>query len=263
MNVALRLHGDADRPALVYLPGLHGDWTLVGAFRRALAARVRFVEISYPSATDWSLVDYANAVAEALVGNHVSHGWLLAESFGSQVAWAMLARPCHFQADGLILAGGFVRHPWPAAVRMTRRALERIRFRQLCVLLRVYAVYAHGRYGFRGGAVRTDLAEFLSRRDETDRQGAAHRLRLIEGSDWESVARSVRLPVYYLSGLWDPVVPWPWVWRWLRRNCPALKGCRLVWWSDHNVLGAAAESSARQALRWMDANSGGAGCAGG
>ena len=67
-----RVHGDASRPALIYLPGLHGDWTLVSSFRRALGGRVRFVEFTYPRTTDWSLEDYAahieNALREAGIG---------------------------------------------------------------------------------------------------------------------------------------------------------------------------------------------------
>ena len=29
-KLEIRIHGDASRPTLVYLPGLHGDWTLIG-----------------------------------------------------------------------------------------------------------------------------------------------------------------------------------------------------------------------------------------
>ena len=55
----MRVHGDASLPTLVYLPGLHGDWTLVSSFRAAIAGRVRFVEFTYPLTTTWSLDDYA------------------------------------------------------------------------------------------------------------------------------------------------------------------------------------------------------------
>jgi hypothetical protein len=47
-ELQLRIHGEATLPTLVYLPGLHGDWTLVGGFLRALGGRVRFVEMTYP-----------------------------------------------------------------------------------------------------------------------------------------------------------------------------------------------------------------------
>ena len=41
-DLKMRVHGDASLPTLIYLPGLHGDWTLVSSFRAAIAGRVRF-----------------------------------------------------------------------------------------------------------------------------------------------------------------------------------------------------------------------------
>src|SRR5438034_874396 len=156
-ELQLRVHGDALLPTLVYLPGMHGDWTLVSSFRAAIAGRVRFVEFAYPRTVTWSLDDYAAAIEEALLANGIERGWLLGESFGSQPAWAIIARDQipgepilsreenrhgvsevrlpssggggsnvrkpprsqrHFQTQGLILAGGFVRHPVNWAVRM-------------------------------------------------------------------------------------------------------------------------------------------------
>src|SRR2546426_4629075 len=156
-TLQIRVHGDALLPTLVYLPGMHGDWTLVSSFRAAIAGRVRFVEFAYPRTVTWSLDDYAAAIEEALLANGIERGWLLGESFGSQPAWAIIARDQipgepipsreenrhgvsevrlpssggggsnvrkpprpqpHFQTQGLILAGGFVRHPVNWAVRM-------------------------------------------------------------------------------------------------------------------------------------------------
>src|SRR5882672_5109488 len=67
-QLVMRVHhrGGAATPTLVYLPGLHGDWTLVGRFRRALGGRVSFVEITYPRTLTWSLEDYAEAVETEL-----------------------------------------------------------------------------------------------------------------------------------------------------------------------------------------------------
>ena len=55
-GVKVRVHGPESLPTLVYLPGLHGNWTLIAGFRKALAQRLRFVEISYPPTLTWSLV---------------------------------------------------------------------------------------------------------------------------------------------------------------------------------------------------------------
>src|SRR5947209_8660937 len=84
-SLQLRIHGSPALPTLIYLPGLHGDWTLIGRFRRALGNRVRFVEVTYPRTLDWSLADYAAGVEAALSSSRINTGWILAESFGSQV----------------------------------------------------------------------------------------------------------------------------------------------------------------------------------
>src|SRR2546430_10779737 len=88
----IRVQGDGSLPTLVYLPGMHGDWTLVSSFRAAIAGRIRFVEFAYPRTVSWSLDDYAGAIEEALLANGIERGWLLGESFGSQPAWAIIAR---------------------------------------------------------------------------------------------------------------------------------------------------------------------------
>ena len=91
-KLELRVYGDGSLPTLIYLPGLHGDWTLVGSFRRALGGRVRFVEMTYPRTLEWSLDDYAAAIEAALAERGIARGWLLGESFGSQVLWGLVAR---------------------------------------------------------------------------------------------------------------------------------------------------------------------------
>jgi hypothetical protein len=65
-TVEMRAYGDATRPTLIYLPGLHADWTLVGSFRAAIADKVRFVEFAYPPIAS-SLEQYAIAVLDALI----------------------------------------------------------------------------------------------------------------------------------------------------------------------------------------------------
>src|SRR5437868_5659534 len=102
-ELQIRIHGDSSLPTLIYLPGLHGDWTLIGRFRRALGSRVRFAEVTYPRTLTWSLDDYAAGVEEALAKNGITEGWLLGESFSSQVVWPILSRR-KFVAKGVILA---------------------------------------------------------------------------------------------------------------------------------------------------------------
>ena len=65
-------------------------------------------------------------------------------------------------------------------------------------------------------------------------------------------ARRTRLPVFYLAGLVDPLVPWPFVRLWLRRHCPGYRGGKTIWGADHNVLGTAPRPAAEQIVQWID-----------
>ena len=77
-------------------------------------------------------------------------------------------------------------------------------------------------------------------------------LHLIAENDPRSVASQTGLPVFGLSGWLDPIVPWPWVRRWLRKNCPALRDYIILPHADHNVLSTAPKEAAAQVLRWIE-----------
>jgi pimeloyl-ACP methyl ester carboxylesterase len=247
-----RIHGSDSLPTLVYLPGLHGDWTLVGRFRKALGGRVRFVEVTYPRTLTWSLEDYAAGVETELAQRGIIRGWLLGESFSSQVVWALLSRK-RFQAEGVILAGGFVRHPMTWGVRVAEYFCGAVSLGLLTRILFGYARIARLRYRHSPDA-RAALDEFLARRTKLDQQAAKHRLHLLAQNDPCEIAKAANVPVYAITGLFDPIVPWFWVRRWLKRNCPALREYRIIARSDHNVLGNAAETTAEHVLAWMGAS---------
>jgi len=253
-RLQIRLHGDARRPTLIYLPGVHGDWTLVSSFRAAVAGRVRFVEITYPRTLTWSLEEYAAAIEEALLSHGITRGWLLAESYGSQIAWPLCrdaaADPRRFQVDGLILAGGFARHPMIWAVRLARALCGSLSMKWLNRWLVVYARYARFRHRHAPETLAS-IGEFVARRTELDCRAMLHRLRLIAENDPRPIAREVRLPVFFLAGLVDPIVPWLFVRWWLRRHCPGYRGGVMLWDADHNVLGTAPRACAAQVLAWI------------
>jgi pimeloyl-ACP methyl ester carboxylesterase len=249
-QLQLRIQGDASQPTLIYLPGLHGDWTLVGSFKRALGHRARFVETTYPRTLTWSLDDYAANVEAALAEKGITRGWLLGESFSSQVVWQMVARG-KFQIEGIILAGGFVQHPVRAAVRLAARIGRGI---SLSLITRVMFGYAKiSRFRYRHSPeTMASIHEFIARRTELDRQAAVHRLRLIADSDFCDIVKTTKIPVFAITGWLDPVVPWMPVRGWLRRNCPALREYKIVRTADHNVLSTAADKSADQVVQWMN-----------
>ena len=344
-ELKIRIHGEASLPALVYLPGMHGDWTLVSSFRAAVAGQVRFVEFAYPRTTTWSLDDYARAVEEQLVANGIQRGWLLGESFGSQPAWQLIGRflmrhdpgneikriphpspeerkasdtpppqslpmngpvpdpsqegsrpssaSCQvpsweglgvgllsqcviekplvgmdskevgpsvhapqartdFCPLGLILAGGFVRHPVNWAVRMAGRASGAMPLGWVRLFCAAYARYAQFRHR-RAPETLASIAAFVANRTiEADRRAIVHRYGIIADNDLRPVARQTELPVYYLAGLVDPLVPWFFVRWWLRRHCRGYRGGTMIWRADHNVLGTAPIASRERILRWMN-----------
>jgi pimeloyl-ACP methyl ester carboxylesterase len=250
-RIQIRIYGGATQPTLVYLPGLHGDWTLVGGFRRAVAGRVRFVEMTYPRTLTWSLEDYAAGVRAVLAEHGIPGGWLLGESFGSQVVWPMLARE-DFAVDGVVLAGGFVQHPARWGVRLAEAVCGGVSLSLITRLLFGYARVA--RWRFRNEPeVLAGVEEFVARRTEEDRRAAVHRLRLIMSNNFCGIARQTRVPVYAITGLVDPIVPWIWVRRWLRRNCSALRDYRVVARADHTILASAPRVAAAWILQWMGA----------
>ncbi|MBI3877288.1 MAG: alpha/beta hydrolase [Verrucomicrobia bacterium] len=269
-RLQIRIHGDASLPALIYLPGLHGDWTLVTSFHLALGGRVRFVEFTYPRTLTWSLDDYAKAIADSLAQNGITRGWLLAESFGSQIAWPLVEGAkregrgtkkvendsplspltSHFTVEGLILAGGFVKHPFMWGVGFVEKLCNGVSLAWLKRILFWYAKVSRWRFRHAPEVVES-IGEFIARRTELDMRAVTHRLRLIKTNDPRPIACAAALPVFHLSGFWDPIVPWPFVRPWLRRHCPGFREARLFALADHNVLGTAPRTSARRVLEWM------------
>jgi pimeloyl-ACP methyl ester carboxylesterase len=248
--VDIQIHFPSSSPTLIYLPGLHGDWTLIGGFREALNGRARFVELTYPRTLSWSLHDYAEGVEEALTRNQITSGWLLGESFGSQVIWPMLERK-KFKVEGVVLAGGFVRHPTTAGVRFAEWLVGSVSLALVTRILFGYARIARLRFR-RSPETVNRVNEFIARRTRLDQQAAQHRLHLLARADFCNIAQAASLPIYAITGLLDPVVPWPLVRSWMKRNCPALRGYRIISGADHNVLSTSPYKSSDQIIDWIN-----------
>ena len=246
-------------PTFLHLPGLHGDWTLLGPLRQELAGRARLIEVTYPRRLDWSLADYARAVALAVSAHRIDRCWLLGESFSSQVAWQLLdlrrnsPGACPLEFEGLILVGGFVRHPWPWGVLLARCASALVPIWLLRLACACYGQLARRRCPSPQGLA--ELREFVARRSTSgDRAAITARYRLIHANDPRPTASTATLPVFQLSGAWDPIVPWWQVRPWLRRHCPGYVSSRILWTAGHNVLLSAPQVCARQLLAWAGAH---------
>jgi pimeloyl-ACP methyl ester carboxylesterase len=248
-EVQVRVHGDPTLPTLVYLPGLHGDWTLIGSFRKRVERRLRFVELTYPRTLDWSLQDYAAGVERALAAVEIGKGWILGESFGSQIAWPLAARK-RFGVEGVVLAGGFGRHPTHWGVVLSQKAASAIPLRIITRALIGYGRISKWRFRNEPEAL-AGVKEFIERRTELDRQAAVHRLRLIAENDPSAFAQELNVPLYAVSGVLDPIVPWYPARRWLKQNCPRLKEFRIIRSADHTVLSTGSKQAADQIVGWI------------
>lgn len=259
----LRVYGDPRLPCLIHLPGIHGDWTLVQSFRAAVDGQVCFVGMSYPQSTEWRLPEYADTVRKTLAKAGIGEAWLIGESFGSQVAWEFIRRFHHptgvhegpsdehfFNVLGLVLAGGFVRHPTPLGVWFVHGFWRALPLACLRAFLPFYTWIARIRHRHAPETLGF-IDEFVSRRTAQDKAAIGYRFELIARNDPRRVAQAFNRPVYYLTGGIDPIVPWPWVRSWLRRHCVAFKESVVLPWADHNVLGTAPRQSAHVILNWM------------
>lgn len=239
-----------DAPTLVYLPGVHGDLTLVQSFRAAVRGHVHWAGITYPRTLTWSVPNYAEEIRTTLLKAGVRKCWILGESYGSQPAWELVAHPNGLEPEGLILAGGFVRYPIPSTVHVARTFLGAISQGQFQQGLRIYKAYAAFRHR-KAPETHAAIDSFIARRTELDRLAMLHRFDLIQAYDARPVARRLQLPVYQLAGLWDPIVPWGPVTTWLLANCPGYRGRRVLPAADHNVLSTTPHEAANTVLRWI------------
>ena len=136
------------------------------------------------------------------------------------------------------------------AVRLAEKLTGRISTAFFVCIIFGYAKIARFRYR-RSPETLATIDEFVARRTELDRRAAQHRLHLMAQNDPRLIASQTKLPVFGLSGILDPIVPWPFVGRWLRKNCPALRDYKIIRHADHNVLSTAPREAAKQVLEWM------------
>ena len=137
--------------------------------------------------------------------------------------------------------------------RFAERTAGYVSLRLLVKIIFGYAKIAKLRFR-KSPETLAHIDEFVSRRTELDKQAATYRLHLVAQNDPSAVARQAQVPVFMLIGAIDPIVPWPWTRMWFRRNCPALCDCKIFWRADHNVLGTAANQSAKQVVKWMSSS---------
>ena len=93
----------------VYLPGIHGDWSMIGDFRRHVLLTTVSWSLPIPGPNLDPSAIWAGGSGH--VGkNKITHGWIIGESFGSQVLKLDCNVPSE-SSEGVILSGGFSPEP--------------------------------------------------------------------------------------------------------------------------------------------------------
>lgn len=244
------------KPTLIYLPGLHGESSLFSGLHDAASGALQVEKIDYPRAGCQGVSELGEHVLQTLVRRGIRRGWVLAESFGSLVIWELVERifqsTAHeFQVEGIILAGGFIRHPRPRMVARLRTLVGWVpdwAYRSAWHISgRLLATW----YWRNPGRVAS-VKEFVRHRClPGDRSTLDQRAAWIVISDPRSSAAHFPGPVFQLSGGWDFIVPWGPVTRELQKITPGYRGRCLIWSANHGVLFEQPDACVKQILRWI------------
>ncbi|MCL5271004.1 MAG: alpha/beta hydrolase [bacterium] len=240
-------------PTVVYLPGVHGDWTPLGWLRPHLARATRLVETAYPRQAEWTLVDHAASLARLIGRLDGRPVHVLAESFGSLVGW-QFALDYPGCAASLILAGGFTRPPHPFQVGAARAGLRlvprRVFEKGMDLYLARVAHYAGAPVPGLDGAT----PPFAAVRGRRGRRALMNRLRLIQHADFRGRLNEIGMPVAYLGGAADRIVP-------VREEVAVLERVlapvcrfrsRIIPGAPHPILPACAREAARFVMEWIN-----------
>jgi len=201
-----RVSGPPTAPVVVYLPGLHGDWTPLWRIREPLARHLRLVEIAYPrAAANWTLDDYVTRLGDLFDRLGLASVHLLAESFGSLVGWVFACRHPE-RVRSLLVAGGFSVSPGRVRVALAELGLRLFPAALLDKGVDLYLLYLNRR-GFPGNAFRREGEFFPATRTRLGWRATRNRLKIIRQTDLRGRLGELRVPVFYFGGARDIIVP--------------------------------------------------------
>lgn len=235
------------RPIVVYLPGVHGDWTSFHRIRPFLERDVALVELSYPKSEIAGLPEIAAKIVRLVRALDVRNAHLLGESFGSLVAWRMALDAPDLTAS-LILAAGFTSPPPLRRAHLAFLALRTMPTPLFELLIDAY-VAIQNRLGTGRPTPGEQLSPFFALRSDDGRLAVARRMETIQHSDLRAELSRIRAPVRYLGGKFDLVVP-------------ALREARTIsslvgdfesetWGAPHTLMVTHPERCAAAILRWI------------
>jgi pimeloyl-ACP methyl ester carboxylesterase len=214
-HLITRISGPVEAPAVIYIPGIHGDWTPLWRIRELLNSHCRLIEIAYPrTATRWTLDDYVERLRDLFDKLELMGGHLLAESFGSLVGWSFCCR-YPGRVKTLMVAGGFCSTPGRLKVALADMALHLAPAALLDRFVDLYLCYLKRR-GFPRDAFRRPNEFFPATRTRQGWRSTHNRLKIISRTDVRTRLCELRVPILYFGGARDWVVP-------VRREIAALK----------------------------------------
>lgn len=242
--------GKQNAPPIVYLPGVHGDWTPQAAARTLLTRDFHLVETAYPRIETWSIDDYARALNGLLDKLGIESAHIVGESFGSLVGWQFgIADPDRIRSFTLI--GGFSQPPRFRIAAAASAALNTLPTRLLESSIDLYVA---GKSAIGESRESFDIGAYPATRTERGRRATANRMSIIQTSDYSPKLKEIKFPVRYLGGANDIVVP-------VRREIATLSAhlpahcdfqSELVRRAPHALIASHPQKACESILRWVN-----------
>lgn len=246
-----QVSGREELPPLVYLPGVHGDWTPLVSARPLLSDGLRLVEVAYPRVDHWSLEDFGEALDALLDRLGLQSVHLVGESFGSLVAWQFGLTHSE-RVRSLILVGGFAQPPSFRRAALARRALMLTPTFLLERGIDVYVSYKNRR-GEQRPPPSEGVMSYAAVRTTRGRRATANRMRIIQRTDFRPHLHRVVVPVRYIGGENDRVVPVQRQLETLERHLP--ESCdfqsRLLAGAGHVIIASHPGQATRHITDWV------------
>ena len=249
-DLRYRISGEASSPTLLYLPGVHGDWTPQAAAAPILAEHFRLIETAYPKNPAWALSEFVAAVVRLLDRLKIPSTHLAAESFGSLVGQQFaLEHPERVQS--LTIVGGFTRAPDARMIRLTRLGLERLPTRLFEGGVDVYVALRRNRGALHPTPHQVDLP-YDAVRTEAGRRATVRRFEIIGQTDLRPRLHELQLPVRYLGGEHDLIVPTKREIATLEELLPdsAAFESHLIAKGPHMIIASHAEETVKRIVEW-------------
>ncbi len=241
--------GDRNAPPILYLPGVHGDWTPQLAARPLLSRDFRFIETAYPRIETWSIDDFAQALKNLLDDLGIESAHIVGESFGSLVMWQFgIANPERVRSFTLV--GGFSR---PPRFRVAAAAAAALKSLPTSLLESAIDLYVAGRSALGEDRESFDIGAYPAARTLQGRRATAKRMSIIQASDFTAQLQEIKFPVRYLGATNDIVVP-------VRREIATLLAhlpphcdfqSELVAGAPHAMIASHAKQTVEHLSRWV------------